>query len=146
VNRQVHHAKDLDTTAISGQSDDTILVCEDDEQLRTLIEIMLSEHGYRVLLAGRPEKALELAAEHADSIDVLVTDVELPRMSGFELAERLHTSHPSTEILMLSGRPPEANRATGLPDRCAFLQKPFSEIALVEVIRVLLESHHRHHH
>jgi two-component system cell cycle sensor histidine kinase/response regulator CckA len=122
------------------QSSATILVCEDDEQLGTLVEMMLSEHGYRVLLAERGEQALELATEHAP-IDVLVTDVELPQMSGPELVGKLQTKLPALEVLFLSGYPAEAIPTPPLPDRhYAFLQKPFSEASLLQKVEALLES------
>ena len=116
----------------------TILVCEDDDQLRTVVELMLDGQGYRVLLAARPEQALELAAENEDSIDVLVTDLSLPQMSGTELADRLKNSAPEMEVLVLSGHPPDAVHGR----RHAYLQKPFSDTSLLQTIRLLLEPHH----
>jgi two-component system cell cycle sensor histidine kinase/response regulator CckA len=115
----------------------TILVCEDDDQLRTVVELMLDGEGYRVLLAARPEQALELAAENEDSIDVLVTDLSLPQMSGTELADRLKDSVPEMEVLVLSGHPPDAVNSP----RHAYLQKPFSDTSLLQTIRLLLEPH-----
>jgi DNA-binding NtrC family response regulator len=115
----------------------TILVCEDDDQLRTVVELMLDGEGYRVLLAARPEQALELAAENDDSIDVLVTDLSLPQMSGTELADRLKDSVPEMEVLVLSGHPPDAVNNP----RHAYLQKPFSDTSLLQTIRLLLEPH-----
>jgi two-component system, cell cycle sensor histidine kinase and response regulator CckA len=115
----------------------TILVCEDDDQLRTVVELMLDGEGYRVLVAARPEQALELAAENEDSIDVLVTDLSLPQMSGTELADRLKDSVPEMEVLVLSGHPPDTVHNPGH----AYLQKPFSDTSLLQTIRVLLEPH-----
>ena len=115
----------------------TILVCEDDDQLRTVVELMLDGEGYRVLLAARPEQALELAAENEDSIDVLVTDLSLPQMSGTELADRLKDSVPEMEVLVLSGHPPDAVHGP----RHTYLQKPFSDTSLLQTIRLLLEPH-----
>jgi CheY-like chemotaxis protein len=97
---------------------------------------MLSEHGYNVLLAARAEQALELATEHA-SIDVLVTDVELPQMSGPELVGLLQTKFPALEVLLLSGYPADAMPGAPLPDGYAFLQKPFSENSLLQMIHSL---------
>jgi two-component system cell cycle sensor histidine kinase/response regulator CckA len=117
----------------------TILVCEDDEQLGLLVELMLSEHGYRVLRAARAEQALELATEHMD-IDVLVTDVELPQMTGPELVGLLQTKFPTLEVLLLSGYPAGAMPgAPPVPGDFAFLQKPFSKDALIDTIQGLLE-------
>jgi two-component system, cell cycle sensor histidine kinase and response regulator CckA len=116
----------------------TILVCEDDDQLRTVVEIMLDGQGYRVLLAARPQQALELAAEHCDAIDLLVTDLSLPQMSGTELADRLRACVPNLEVLVLSGHPPDGLRG---PHQ-AYLQKPFTDTSLLQTIRLLLEPHH----
>jgi CheY-like chemotaxis protein len=107
--------------------------------LGILVEIMLSAHGYHVLLAARAEQALELATEHA-GIDVLVTDVELPQMSGPELVGLLQTKFPALEVLLLSGYPADAMPGPPLPDGYAFLQKPFSEISLLQKIQGLVES------
>jgi DNA-binding NtrC family response regulator len=121
--------------------DTTILVCEDDEQLGILVEMMLSDHGYHVLLAARAEQALEVAAEHANAIDVLVTDVELPQMSGPELVGHLQAKLPALPVLLLSGYPAEAIAGPPLSDGdYAFLQKPFSETSLLQKIQGLVES------
>jgi len=127
--------------AAHGQPNATVLVCEDDEQLRTLVDMMLSDHGYRVLLSARAEEALELAAEHAGTIDVLVTDVHLPQMSGPELVERLRTTQPSFEVLFLSGYPADMIRHRPVPDRSEFLRKPFDESSLLRSIDSLLDAH-----
>jgi CheY-like chemotaxis protein len=104
-----------------------------------LVEIMLSEHGYQVLLAARAEHALELATEHS-VIDVLVTDFELPQMTGPELVALLRTKFPGLEVLLLSGYAADAMPGSPLPDGYAFLQKPFSEISLLQAVESLLES------
>jgi CheY-like chemotaxis protein len=127
--------------AAHGQPNATVLVCEDDEQLRTLVDMMLSDHGYRVLLSARAEEALELAAEHAGAIDVLVTDVHLPQMSGPELVERLRTTQPSFEVLFLSGYPADMIRRRPVPDGSEFLRKPFDESSLLRSIDSLLDAH-----
>jgi CheY-like chemotaxis protein len=101
---------------------------------------MLSEHGYHVLLAARAEQALELAAEHTGDIDVLVTDVELPQMSGPELVSQLQTKLPALQVLFLSGYPADAMPGPPLPDGYAFLQKPFSETSLLQKIQGPVES------
>jgi CheY-like chemotaxis protein len=108
--------------------------------LGILVEMMLSEHGYNVLLADRGEQAIELAAEHAP-IDVLVTDVDLPQMSGPELVGKLQTKLPALEVIFLSGYPAEAIPRPPLPaGHYAFLQKPFSEDSLLQKVQALLES------
>jgi PAS domain S-box-containing protein len=119
---------------------ETILVCEDDELVRALLETILTEHGYRVLLAARPEKALELAETHGSTIDVLVSDVVMPQMSGIELVERLSQSRPELRVVLLSGYSPETIDGDNLPPGSSFLQKPFDDIALLQTIRALLDT------
>jgi two-component system cell cycle sensor histidine kinase/response regulator CckA len=132
----------VNTTPAHGSRSSTILVCEDDEQLRALVEMMLREHGYRVLLAAHAEQALEIATDNAGAIDILVTDVHLPHMTGPELVERLHTIQPAFEVLFLSGYPAEMISGDGLPGGSEFLQKPFDEISLLKTIRSLDMRHH----
>ena len=132
----------VNTTSAHGPLSTTILVCEDDEQLRALVETMLREHGYRVLLAARAEQAVEIAAANAGGIDVVVTDVHLPHMTGPELVERLHTIQPAFEVLFLSGYPAEMVPGQPLPDGSEFLQKPFDETLLLQTIRSMLDTRH----
>jgi two-component system, cell cycle sensor histidine kinase and response regulator CckA len=132
----------VNTTPAHGPRSSTILVCEDDEQLRALVEMMLREHGYRVLLAAHGEQAVEIATENAGAIDIVVTDVHLPQMTGPELVERLHTIQPAFEVVFLSGYPAEMFSGQLLPRGSEFLQKPFDETSLLETIRSLLETPH----
>ena len=131
----------MNTTAAHGPLRSTILVCEDDEQLRMLVEMMLRNHGYDVLLAGRAEQAVEIAAAHAGAIDIVVTDVHLPQMTGPELVERLHTIQPDFEVVFLSGYPVDMIPGQ-LPSGSEFLQKPFDETSLLETISLLETRHH----
>ena len=96
---------------------------------------MLRDHGYLVIPAARAEHAVELA-EH-EAIDVLVTDVQLPQMSGPELVARLQLALPRLGVLFLSGYPADALPGPPLPDEHAFLQQPFSETSLIEKVAKL---------
>jgi PAS domain S-box-containing protein len=119
---------------------ETILVCEDDELVRILLQTMLTENGYRVLCASRPDEALSLAATHGSEIDLLVTDLIMPLMSGPELVERLEVNRSGLRVLLLSGYPAEMVRNRRLPEGSVFLQKPFDELSLLAAIRELLDS------
>jgi nitrogen-specific signal transduction histidine kinase/ActR/RegA family two-component response regulator len=119
---------------------ETILVCEDDEFVRSFIEETLSERGFKVLSTSRPLEALDLVAAYAGSIDVLVTDVSMPQMSGPEMVERLEAARPGLKVLFVSGYPAEAVRGRGLHVGSAFLQKPFDTGSLFQSIRSLLDS------
>jgi two-component system cell cycle sensor histidine kinase/response regulator CckA len=118
---------------------ETILVCEDDDFVRAYIEAILTEHGYRVLATGEPTKALDLASSHNGPIEVLVTDVVMPRLSGPELVEQLATVRPDLKVVFLSGYTAETVRDR-LPADSIFLQKPFTDIALLEAIRGLIDA------
>jgi CheY-like chemotaxis protein len=113
----------------------TILVCEDDELVRTFIEALLAEHGYRVLSASGAPEALRLVAAHEGEIDVLVTDIVMPLVSGPELAASVGESQPNVRLVFLSGYTAEAVRDRGdLPPGSAFLEKPFDDISFLRIV------------
>jgi CheY-like chemotaxis protein len=121
------------------RGDETVLLCEDEEGVRHLIETVLTSHGYRVLAAAGPLQALEIAAER--EIDVLVSDVIMPDLSGPELARRLESLRPGVRTLFVSGYTAETVRGRGrLPDDSAFLEKPFHQLSLLRAIRGLLSA------
>jgi two-component system cell cycle sensor histidine kinase/response regulator CckA len=119
--------------------EETVLLCEDEEGVRHLIETVLTNHGYRVLAAAGPLQALEIATER--EIDVLVSDVIMPDLSGPELARRMESVRPGVRTLFVSGYTAETVRGRGrLPDDSAFLEKPFHQLALLRAIRGLLSA------
>ena len=125
------------------EGNETVLVCEDDDLVRALIQTMLTENGYRVLAAPRPDEALGLAAAQSAPVDVLVTDVVMPQMSGPELAKRLEATRPGVRVVLLSGYSAETVGELQLPEGSVFLQKPFDDITLLQRIRALLDSEDR---
>jgi PAS domain S-box-containing protein len=115
---------------------ETLLLCEDEDAVRALIELVLRGAGYTILSAATPHAALELAERHGGEIAALVTDIVMPGMSGLELAERLSP----LRALFISGYSSEAaDRAGGLPPGSAFLEKPFDHAALLAEVRALLD-------
>ena len=119
--------------------DETVLLCEDEDGVRHLIETVLTNHGYRVLAAAGPLQALEIAAER--DIDVLVSDVIMPDLSGPELARRMESLRPGVRTLFVSGYTAETVRSRGrLPADSAFLEKPFHQLSLLRAIRGLLSA------
>ncbi len=117
----------------------TILVAEDEAAVRELAAEFLARAGFTVLPAVDGQDALDLAAHHGGAIDVLVTDVVMPRLGGRELAHRLLADHPRTRVLFISGYTDDAGDLRGLaPAGCDFLQKPFGPESLVARVRALL--------
>jgi len=121
---------------------ETILLCEDEELVRMYVEEILREAGYNVVPATRPSEAIELAAQsdRPTEIELLVTDIVMPQMSGPELAERLQKQDPGLSVLFLSGYSAETVRERGgLPLESAFLEKPFDDVSLLRSVRGLLD-------
>ncbi|MGD9494814.1 MAG: PAS domain S-box protein [Armatimonadota bacterium] len=126
-----------DRDALRGA--ETVLVVEDAENLRSLVRTMLTTLGYTVLSAASGPEALELTARNAGQIDLLITDVIMPEMSGTELADQLIEQHPTMRVLYVSGYPSERAITAGNDDpRFSFLQKPFSALALGRKLREIL--------
>ncbi len=120
---------------------ETVLFVEDQEGVRTLCRHVLEEFGYTVLEARDGVEALLVAQQHPDQIDLLATDVVLPKMGGREVAENFAASRPSTKVLYMSGYTDDAVVRHGvLEAQVAFLQKPFSPHALVAKIREVLDG------
>jgi CheY-like chemotaxis protein len=117
----------------------TVLVAEDDRQVRGLVVRTLERSGYVVLAAASGEEALHLLDEHGGEIDLLITDLVMPGATGRELAERARRRHATLRTLFMSGYAPEAMVHQGaLAEQAEFLPKPFSPQQLVARVRKLL--------
>lgn len=134
VEAQDEPAESEHTVRVARGGTATLLLVEDESGVRQLVTKMLTQLGYRVLEAGSGEAALTLAAQHADAIQLLVTDVVMPGMSGPEVAQRLTALYPALKVLYLSGYPGEALTRYGV----AFLPKPFTREALARAVRQAL--------
>jgi CheY-like chemotaxis protein len=123
-----------------GTGTETILLVEDEEELREVLVRMLSTCGYRVLVACGAEETLRIAAEHPGGIDLLVTDVVMPDMSGPDLAAALRRRHPRVRVLYVSGHVDEMVLGHGGgKETAALLRKPFDLSALSEKVRDALD-------
>jgi PAS domain S-box-containing protein len=120
---------------------ETILVVEDQEEVRTLACITLESLGYKVLSAPNADAALRLELECRAPIDLLLTDMVMPGMQGDELAERLRGLRPSLKILIMSGYTTQASVQKNDTDRGrGFIRKPFDPFVLAARIRHLLDA------
>jgi len=118
---------------------ETVLLVEDEEALLKLGQILLERLGYTVLAAGSPSQALHQAQAHAGAIDLLLTDVIMPEMSGRELWKRLSALRPDLKCLFMSGYTADVIAHHGVLDEGVhFLQKPFSREALATKLREAL--------
>jgi len=139
--------EDLDTSEIKPpmvtdlKGRETILVVEDDKALREVISKGLKKFGYGVLEAANGGEALLICEKRKAPIDLILTDVVLPQMSGRELVERLEETRPGMKVLYMSGYTENAIVNNGiLKDNVGFLQKPFKVNVLVLKIREILNA------
>ncbi|RMF05813.1 MAG: hybrid sensor histidine kinase/response regulator [Chloroflexi bacterium] len=123
------------------QGTETVLLVEDSSAVRELITLTLNARGYHVIKAGNGEEALRLFKERSHEIDLLLTDMIMPKMGGKELAERILEMCPDMKVIYTSGYSNDMISAYGiLEPNIAFLQKPFSPIDLVSTVRAVLDS------
>jgi PAS domain S-box-containing protein len=126
--------------SVSGGTE-TLLFVEDDPGVRRVGVQILAAHDYSVLAAGSGAEALEMVAAQPAGIQLLVTDVVMPSMSGPELARRLRVSQPTLRVLYCSGYTEDAVvRRSGHEARTGFLPKPYTRETLLERVRALLDA------
>lgn len=121
---------------------ETVLLVEDDPSVRRLVREILANKGYDVLEAPSGEAALEICGSHSGPIDLLLTDLVMPRMSGIELTGRVATVHPEAKPLVMTGYT-DSTPLGDLPNfQAAYLEKPFTPDVLARKVREVLESKH----
>lgn len=118
-----------------------VLVVEDDESLRLLMTVVLEGAGYRVVGVADGSSAIEAAQHHVGSIDMLLTDLQLPDMSGTEVARTLKERHSAMHVVFVSGYgAPTASQAKALSPGFHWIQKPFMVQDLLRRVREILAS------
>ena len=121
---------------------ETILLVEDEETVRVLASRVLRGHGYTVIEAVNGLEALHIAREQPEQeIDLLLTDVVMPKMGGRILVEQLSSSYPNLKVLFISGYTERASIQSGSFElQAPLLQKPFSPATLANKVREILDS------
>ena len=129
------------TTERPNTGSETLLVVEDEPMILRLACTALERLGYRVLTASNGLEALEVAARESGRIDLIITDVVMPKLGGRELARRLAELRPDTKVLYTSGYAEKAIAFGGvLSEGVHFIEKPYSLGALAERVRKIIDQ------
>ena len=129
------------TVRVAEGGTETILLVEDQEQVRAAVNAMLTRSGYAVLSAASGDAALRLAEQHPASIDLLLTDVVMPGINGPDLARALLRRRPDVRVLFTSGYIDRAVvREAVIEPGLRFIQKPFSQASLLREVRLTLDA------
>jgi len=124
-----------------ARGSETVLLVEDEEEVRELAREILALSGYTLLTAGDPAEAIRLSQGHHGVIHLLVTDVVMPGMSGRQLADRLTAERPGLKVIFMSGYTDNAIVHHGVLDPgTAFVQKPFTPESLTRKVREVLDA------
>ena len=125
------------TSAFRGT--ETVLLVEDDDGVRSLATVLLRQLGYNVLAAPEATEAMRVVATHSGTIDLLLTDVIMPGMSGPEMAEQIQRLRPGLKVLFMSGYVKDESVERVLPGHVRFVQKPFTADDLSRAVRAALD-------
>jgi CheY-like chemotaxis protein len=132
-----------ESDGLSGrlQGNETILIAEDEPEVRKLVCDALEQIGYTVLPAGDGYEAMRIFEQHGEPVHLLLTDVIMPLMGGRELAKRVQSVKPETKVIYMSGYTDDALAFHGFPQRRdGFVQKPFTIAGLTEKVRQVLSD------
>ncbi|MGD2216308.1 MAG: PAS domain S-box protein [Gemmatimonadales bacterium] len=139
VEEQTESAEPSATIVQPVATSGTVLLVEDEPAVLSLAARVLRGRGYEVLQACDGSEALQIQEDHTGPIDILITDVVMPKLGGVELAEQFHRARPQTRIIYMSGYTDNRSVRDMMADSgVSFLQKPFSPAALAELTRQVL--------
>lgn len=120
---------------------ETILLVEDEAAILSVTVSMLTQHGYKVLAAGSAPEALRLIEDRSGPVDLVLSDVIMPRMNGRELASEVLVRYPDARVMFMSGYTASVIEQQGLTeDALCVIQKPFTKTALLEAVRRVLDA------
>jgi len=139
VDGEIHESR-APVARTTTRGSETILLVEDDVQLRAVARGVLERLGYRVIAAADGREALALSEKHPGPIDLLLTDVVMPHLRGPDLAERIAATRPAMKILFMSGYTDDAFRRSELGPGIAFLPKPITPTTLTKKVRQVLDG------
>lgn len=118
---------------------ETILIADDEEAVRKLVHAVLATNGYRVLEARDGKEALDLFCQHAENVDMVLTDIVMPQMNGYELGSRIEQIDPGKRIMFMSGFR-DAKVPGEYETKRPFLNKPFTPDVLLKSVREALDA------
>jgi two-component system cell cycle sensor histidine kinase/response regulator CckA len=134
--RSSHHGE-----VIASSGSESVLLVEDDEGVRELAAFALQSHGFQLVKALSGRSALNIGDDTLQSVDLLVTDIVMPEMSGRELAELIRAKNPRLKVLFVSGYTDDALMRHGVRHaEVKFLQKPYTPLALIRRVREILDE------
>jgi PAS domain S-box-containing protein len=139
VEEEVSQEKKVETSSLHG--DERILVVEDEDSVRQLMEKLLYQYGYSVMSVDGPEEAMKICSNRKRGIDLLITDIVMPGMRGGQLAEKVRELIPEIKVVFVSGYPQkklENEKYIQSGDR--FISKPFEPRGFMETIREVLDG------
>ncbi len=139
--QRVIETNDVDDEVASAPEGATILLVDDQDELRSLLRESLTEMGFNVLTAGDGQTAVEIEQSYGEKIDLLLTDIIMPRMNGIDLAAELTKQDPSLNVVFMTGYPGQAGDKTLTPpDGAIVLQKPVANELLVQTLTRALRT------
>jgi two-component system, cell cycle sensor histidine kinase and response regulator CckA len=125
---------------VATKGSETVLLVDDEEGVRKLVSAVLNNGGYTVIEAANASAAISIYEKNAHKIDLVLTDVVMPQINGFELGAQLAEKNPDLQILYMSGyRDSPTNRPPGEPPK-PFLNKPFTPDVLLAKVREVLDE------
>ncbi len=140
IDAPVEQVEVLEPLPHRSSGSETILLVEDDETVRTLTRSILETSGYSVLEAASGEEAIGICDQHSSSIDMIITDVVMPKLGGPRMIEQIREKCPNMRVLFMSGYTDSAFVHHGAFDPgTPFLEKPFTPVALIRKVREVLD-------